>query len=130
MTAARELRIALTVADYQQCLSFYRNVIGLPLLQEWPSAEGRGALLSIPSATLEILDEGHASWVDQVEVGRRVSGPVRLAAQFQELEAVMAAAASAGATLLRGPVQMPWKDTNARLVGPDGLHLTLFKRPD
>jgi len=55
MTAATELRIALTVADYRQCLSFYRNVIGLPLLQEWPSAEGRGAL---PGARADAR-EGH-----------------------------------------------------------------------
>jgi len=125
---AGELRIALTVENYEKSLSFYRNVLGLPLIQEWPSEEGRGALLSLKNATLEILDEAHAAWVDKMEAGKRLSGQVRLAAQFQDLAAAMQAAKAAGARLVRGPIETPWKDLNARLVGPDGIQMTFFKK--
>jgi lactoylglutathione lyase len=130
MMAAREFRIALTVEDYPRSLSFYRDVLGLSLVQEWPSAEGHGALLSLPAASLEILDEAHASWVDEMEAGQRLSSRVRFALQFHDLAGALSAATAAGARLVRGPVQMPWKDTNARLLGPDGMQMTFFKRPD
>jgi len=128
MEAAGELRIALTVGDYGKSLAFYRNVLGLSLIQEWPSEEGHGAILSLKNATLEILDKTHAAWVDKMEAGRRVSGQVRVAAQFQDLAAAMEAAMAAGARLVRGPVETPWKDLNARLVGPDGIQMTFFKK--
>ncbi len=128
MLVPGELRIALTVEDYAKSLSFYRNVLGLSLIQEWPSEEGHGVLLSLKNATLEILDRAHAAWVDRMEAGERLSGQVRIAAQFGDLAAAMRAAAAAGARLVRGPTEMPWKDLNTRLVGPDGIQMTFFKK--
>jgi predicted enzyme related to lactoylglutathione lyase len=126
MEGTGEFRIALTVPDFNAALGFYRDVIGLPVRQEWPSTEGRGVVLGVPHATLEILDQAHAAWVDRMEAGRRVSGPVRFAFQFTDMTGAMGRAASAGAKLLRGPIETPWGDFNARLVGPDGLQLTFF----
>jgi lactoylglutathione lyase len=129
METAGEFRIALTVDDYAKSLSFYRDVLGLSLIHEWPSEEGHGAILSLTNATLEILDKAHSAWVDRMEAGRRVSGQVRLAVQFQDLAAAIDAASAAGARLVRGPVETPWKDLNARLAGPDGIQMTFFKKP-
>ena len=107
-------------------MAFCRDVVGLAVIQEWPSSEGRGVLLSIEKATLELLDQQHAAWVDQMEVGRRVAGPIRFAIRVPEIDPAISAAAAAGAQILGGPVQTPWKDVNARLLGPDGTQITLF----
>lgn len=129
MESIGEFRIALTVDDFDKCLSFYRNVLGLSVIQEWPATEGRGVLLSLSKATLEIIDRAHATWVDKMEVGHRVSGPVRFAFQFSDLPSVIQAAGAAGAQLISGPTETPWKDLNARLIGPDGMQMTLFSTP-
>jgi catechol 2,3-dioxygenase-like lactoylglutathione lyase family enzyme len=129
MEPARQFRVALTVGDFEKALSFFRDALGLTVQQEWPSAEGRGAVLTVREAVLEILDPKHAAFVDGIEAGRRVSGQVRFAFQVEDLEEAMTAAQASGAQLVRGPVETPWKDVNARFSGPDGLQVTLFQKP-
>jgi len=126
MKAATQFRVALTASDLPKALSFFRDVLGLAVQQEW-SSHGRGVVLSIPEATLEILDAEHAAFVAQVEAGRRVSGQVRFAFQVPDLPEALAAAGREGVQLVSGPVQTPWQDRNARLEGPDGLQVTLFQ---
>ena len=74
-----ELRVALTVDDFEQALAFYRDSLGLPVLDMWVAPGSQGVLLDAGRATLELFDEGQASMVDEIEVGRRVAGRVRLA---------------------------------------------------
>ncbi len=121
----KELRLALTVADYDAALAFYRDTLGLPLLEAW-SDDGRVALLDAGHATLELLDATHAAAVDSIEVGRRVAGPVRVALEVDDSEAVAEPLVAAGATRLGGPIETPWRHRNVRLEAPDGLQLTLF----
>lgn len=129
MGYVKEFRIALTAQDFDKSLSFYHGVLGLPVVQEWPSQEGRGILLSLSTATLEIVDRKQAAWIDRVEVGRRVSGPVRFALKVTDLAASLRSAAEAGARVIRHPVMTPWDDLNARILGPDGMQVTLFNSP-
>jgi lactoylglutathione lyase len=129
MQHSDELRLALTVDDFGAAVAFYRDVVGLSVQQEWPPAEGKGILFAVPHATLEIIDQEHAAWVDSMEVGRRVSGPVRLALRFKDLDAAVLSARGVGAPLLHEPVETPWKDRNARLLGPGGLQVTFFQAP-
>ena len=129
MQQAQELRVALTANDFDGSVSFYRDVVGLTVREEWPSANGRGVLFSLPEATLEIIDQAHSAWVDEMEVGRRVSGPVRFAIRFPDLEAAVRSARAVGAPVLRAPAMTPWKDWNARVLGPGGLQVTFFQSP-
>ena len=64
--------------------------------------------------------------IDQIEVGRRVAGPLRIAFQTSDSESAAKTLAAAGATILAGPVITPWRDRNVRLQGPEGIQLTLF----
>jgi lactoylglutathione lyase len=124
-----EFRIALTAGKFDRALSFYRDVIGLSVLQEWPSQEGRGVLFSLEKATLEIIDEVHATWVDKMEVGRRVSGPVRFAVKVSDIQSSLKSIVDAEIQILHEPVLTPWRDLNARIIGPDGMQVTLFSGP-
>jgi lactoylglutathione lyase len=122
----RELRVALTVEDYEEALAFYREALGLPQREAWEAPEGRVAILDAGRATLELLDAGQAGLVDEIEVGRRVAGPVRLALEVDDSEAIATRLVRAGAEQLAEPVLTPWRDRNVRLQAPDGMQLTLF----
>ena len=121
----KELRLALTVEDYEAALAFYRDTLGLPVLEAW-SESGHVTLLDAGRATLELLDPDHAASVDSLEVGRRVAGTVRVALEVDDSAAVADALEAAGAERLAGPVVTPWRHSNVRLVAPDGMQLTLF----
>jgi lactoylglutathione lyase len=123
--AVQELRVALTVDDFDAALAFYRDTLGLPLLEAW-SDDGRVVLLDAGRATLELLDATHAAAVDRIEVGRRVAGPVRLALQVEDSATTSGQLQQAGATHIAGPVVTPWRHSNVRLEAPDGMQLTLF----
>ena len=88
--------------------------------------EGRVTILEAGRATLELTDPPHAAYIDEVEVGRRVAGHIRVAFEVEDSESATAALAAAGATVIATPTRTPWNSLNARLEGPAGLQLTLF----
>jgi len=120
-----ELRLVVTAADYDEALRFYRDVLGLPERAAFSSPGGRVKILEAGRATLELADPPHAAYIDEVEVGRRVAGHIRVAFGVRD-----SAAADGGATVLAGPTRTPWNSLNARLDGPAGLQLTLFSDLD
>jgi methylmalonyl-CoA/ethylmalonyl-CoA epimerase len=122
----KELRLALTVDDFDAALAFYRDTLGLEMRDMWIGERARGVLLEAGRATLELFDEGQAAMVDEIEVGRRVAGTVRLAFEVDDSRAASVRLVDAGAELLGGPVETPWHDVNVRVVAPDGMQLTLF----
>jgi catechol 2,3-dioxygenase-like lactoylglutathione lyase family enzyme len=123
----RELRVVVTAPDYDEALAFYRDVLGLPELAVFESPGGHVTLLAAGRATLELMDEANARFVDEVEVGRRVAGHIRVAFEVEDATGATAAAAAAGAGVLAEPTRTPWNSLNARLEAPGGLQLTLFE---
>lgn len=125
-TDVSELRITLTVADFDAAVRLYRDALGLPEVADWSSEQGRVLLLDAGRATLELFDEAQAAMVDDLEVGERVSGTVRLALQVADADRAAASLVAAGATAVAPAVDTPWGDRNARVTAPDGMQLTLF----
>jgi predicted enzyme related to lactoylglutathione lyase len=123
----RQLRLVVTASDYEAALMFYRDTLGLPELGAFTSPGGRITILDAGRATLELADPPHAAYIDDVEVGKRVAGHLRVALQVEDATAMTALAAAAGATVLAPPIETPWRSLNARLEGPAGLQLTLFQ---
>jgi len=121
-----ELRVALTVADLDEALAFYRDALGLEQVADWSSGDGRVVVLTAGRATLELFDEQQAETVDRIEAGRRVSGTVRLALEVTDSESTARRLVAAGAEEVAPPVTTPWGERNARLRAPDGMQLTLF----
>jgi uncharacterized glyoxalase superfamily protein PhnB len=127
MTPVLQLRIALTGRNYEQLLRFYCAGLGLEPAQVWTQNGGRGLMLELGQGTLELFDEGYASYIDGLEAEARVSGHVRLALQVPDLKAALDRLIAYGATVVHSPVQTPWGDYNARVQDPDGLQVTLFQ---
>ncbi|CAL9576026.1 hypothetical protein SUDANB132_04934 [Streptomyces sp. enrichment culture] len=124
--AVRELRLVVTADDYDAALRFYRDVLGLPERAAFSSPDGRVTILEAGRATLELADPHHAAFIDEVEVGRRTAGHVRVAFQVDDSAATTARLAAAGAEVLAEPTRTPWNSLNARLEAPGALQLTLF----
>jgi len=121
-----ELRVVLTVPDFDEAVAFYRDALGFEQLADWSGEDGRVILLEAGPATIELFDERQAESVDRIEAGRRVSGPVRLAVEVTDLDAAAERLVAAGAEVEAPAVVPPWGGRNTRLRSPDGLQLTLF----
>ena len=123
-----ELRVALTTQAFEKLSAFYRAGLGLEPSHEWPQDQGRSLVLDLGRATLEVFDEKQAQTIDQFEVGRRVSGPVRFALQVPDLKGAVERLQDHGATLVHGPVTAPWGDQTARFEDPAGMQITLYQK--
>jgi methylmalonyl-CoA/ethylmalonyl-CoA epimerase len=125
-----ELRVALTTDAFERLASFYREGLGLEPSEVWPEDQGRALVLDMGKATLEVFDEKQAETVDQIEVGRRISGQIRFALQVPDLDAAVERLLAHGATMVHRPVTTVWGDRNVRFEDPDGLQITLFQSAD
>ncbi|HJP89629.1 MAG TPA: VOC family protein [Candidatus Limnocylindrales bacterium] len=130
MPAVRELRIALTVDDFDRAVAFYRDALGLEVRDAWNRSNGRGMILEAGRATLELFDQQQAETLDAIEVGRRTSGVIRFAIHVDDAGAAADALVRAGATLEAAAALTPWGDRNARVRTPDGMQMTLFTPTD
>ncbi|MEU6350986.1 VOC family protein [Streptomyces sp. NPDC047072] len=124
--AVRELRLVVTADDYDEALRFYRDVLGLPERAAFASDGGRVTILEAGRATLEITDPNHAAFIDEVEVGKRVAGHIRVAFEVDDSTETTARLAEAGAEVIAEPTRTPWNSLNSRLEAPGSLQLTLF----
>jgi predicted enzyme related to lactoylglutathione lyase len=124
-----ELRVALTTQDYDRLVQFYCAGLGLEPSQVWNNGQGKGLVIDMGAASLELFDETQARIVDQIETGRTISSPVRFALQVPDLKAAIQRLQAAGANQVSDPVVTPWGDYNVRFQDPDGMQVTLFQKP-
>ena len=126
-SGVRQLRLVVTAEDYDAALRFYRDILGMTEQEAYSTPDGRVAILDGGRATLELTEPSHAAFIDEVEVGRRVAGHIRVALEVGDSRAVTRSLADAGATVIAEPTRTPWNSLNARLQAPAGLQLTLFQ---
>jgi len=124
--AISELRIALTVDDYEKAVAFYQYGLGLEPGQVW-SGSGCAQVFGGGKALLEIFDNDYAKYVDEMESGEHLSGKVRFALEVADIHMALERAVAHGGKLVHKPVETPWKDLNARVAAPDGMQITLFQ---
>ncbi len=129
-TGVRELRVALTVDDFETAVRLYQQGLQLETVKAWDTPEGRGIVLAAGRGTIELLDQADATYTDEIEVGRRVSGPVRLALEVGDVGETTKALQEHGAAILHEPVQTSWGSPSQRLQTPQGMQLTLFQPPE
>ena len=122
-----QLRVVLRAEDFDAAVAFYRDGLGLG---ERPATAGPDAarivLLDAGRATLELVDEAQARYVDEVEGAGPAATPVRLAFEVADAPDAAEALRATGVPLLAPPTRTPWDTLNARLAGPGGVHVTVF----
>jgi lactoylglutathione lyase len=125
-STVHELRLVLTVEDVEASVRIYRDLLGMREVPAVSSPGGRVAILEAGRATLELADAAHAAYIDEVEVGHRSAGPVRIALGVPAVVEQSRRLEDAGLTPIAAPTPTPFGTTNARFELPDGIQLTLF----
>lgn len=126
--SVRQLRFVVTVDDHEDVVKFFREALGMAVEAAYRGpGEAQVTILDAGRATLEVVNREQAAYIDDVEVGRRVAGPVRLALEVDDVSADTVRATRRGAVQTAPPTTTPWDSRNARLEAPGGIHLTLFE---
>ena len=124
----RQLRFVITVDDHDAVVRFFREALGMPVAAAYEGpGEAQVTILDAGRATLEVINQAQAEYIDEVEVGRRVAGKVRLALEVDDVDADADRAEGQGAAPTAPPIATPWNSRNARLEAPGQIHLTLFQ---
>ncbi|WP_084040215.1 glyoxalase/bleomycin resistance/extradiol dioxygenase family protein [Demequina sp. NBRC 110053] len=133
-TGATQLRLVVHAEDIVAALDVYRDALGLTpeldLTTDTDDGPARVVVLDAGRATLELIDSRQRHLIDSLEVGRDVSRDIRVGLEVADAHAATDRALSAGAEQVAPPTRTPWGSLNARLEGPAGLQLTLFRQID
>ena len=125
-----QMRLVVEAEDYDAAVAFYRDALGL---DEEAAFEGDGdarvMILDAGRATLELINPAQKRLIDEVEVGRPVAPKFRLAFEVTDAAATTESLTAAGAGLVAGPTETPWRSLNARLDAP-ALQVTVFQELD
>jgi len=128
MNRVLQMRLVVETADYQRAVAFYRDVLGAreELVVHGENGE-QVTILDVGRATLELSNPAQVAMIDQVEVGRRVAPPLRVAFEVADVRQATTDLVASGAELIAAPTRTPWNSLNARLAAPADLQLTLFQ---
>ena len=130
-SAVRQLRIVVEAEDYEEALTFFRDVLGLPEAESYAGDGGaQVAILDAGRATLELSNPAQVRMIDAVETDGVTSPKIRLAFEVDDSQAVTSSLVEGGAELLASPRETPWRSLNARLSTPAGLQVTIFQELD
>jgi predicted enzyme related to lactoylglutathione lyase len=126
--SVKQLRLVVHAEDYEEALSFFRDVLGAPVAEEYAGDGGAHVtILDVGRATLELSNDAQIELIDRVEVGRRVAPHFRVALEVDDCAAASEQAAAGGAVPVAPPTRTPWNSLNARFDAPGEVHLTLFQ---
>lgn len=127
----KQMRLVVHATDYEEAVLFYRDALQMTELESYSGDGGAEVMiLDAGRATLELSNDAQIEFIDEVEVGKRVAPPLRVAFEVSDSETATRLAIQAGARLIAEPVETPWRSLNSRLAGPAGLQLTLFQELD
>jgi uncharacterized glyoxalase superfamily protein PhnB len=130
-TPVLQMRLVVEAADYDAAVAFYRDVLGARTELRVHGEDGeKVTILDVGRATLEISNPAQVAMIDDVEVGRRVSPPLRIAFEVADARATTDRLVEGGAELVAPPTRTPWESLNARLEAPGGLQITVFEELD
>ncbi len=124
----RQLRVVVETDNFEEAVRFYRDVLGLTEQAAFQGDDGaQVVILDAGRATLELANRAQTAMIDAIEVGRRVSPPIRLAFEVDNAIATTTRLAAQGANVLGAVRETPWRSLNARLEAPGPLQLTIFQ---
>ena len=122
------MRLVVRAEDYEDAVTFYRDVLGAGEELQIHSPDGEHVtILDVGRATLEISNPAQVDLIDRVEVGQPVSPHLRVAFEVTDADETTTRLVDAGAELIAPPTLTPWQSLNSRLRGPGDLQLTIFE---
>lgn len=129
--AVRQLRLVVMAEDYEDAVSFYRDVVGLPVEAAFSSVgDAEVVIFDAGRATLELVNAAQKRMIDEVEVGRQVAPRIRVAFEVDDAVAATRHLAAGGAVQIAPPTRTPWQSSNSRMCAPAQLQITLFQELD
>ena len=117
--AVEQFVVVITSAAFDASVAFYRDVVGLEMIEEWTDA-GHGAILSAGGpARLELID--------LPERGRRVdTDSLFIGLQVPAIEGVYERAKAAGHEIVREPADRPWGGRGFVVRDPNGVAVNVY----
>ena len=115
--------VVITTAAFDASLAFYRDVIGLEVVDEWTDA-GHGAVLSAGGpARVELIDlPDRARPVD--------TDSLFIGLQVAEIDGLHARARAAGHEIIREPADRPWGGRGFVVRDPNGVAVNIYTAYD
>ncbi|GAA1965043.1 TetR family transcriptional regulator [Microbacterium deminutum] len=124
----RQLRVVVQAAEFDEALTFYRDVLGMPQAEAYEADGGaRVVILEAGRATLELANAAQVAFIDRVETDGGASDPIRIGLEVDDTAGVVQRLAGGGAEVEASARVTPWRSLNARLRGPAGVQLTVFQ---
>lgn len=124
----RQLRLVVEADDFEEAVTFYRDVLGLPEQAAFQGeGEARVVILEAGRATFELANPAQKAMIDQTEAGGAVSPRIKVAFEVDDTRKITAALVAAGGRLVADATLTPWQSLNSRIDAPAGLQLTLFE---
>lgn len=124
----RQLRLVVQAPEFEEALSFYRDVVGMPQSEAYEADGGaRVVILDAGRATLELANRAQVAFIDGVETDGGASDRLRVGLEVADTSAFVERLAAAGAEVEASARETPWRSINARLRGPADLQLTVFQ---
>ena len=126
--SVRQLRVVVQAPAFDEALSFYRDVVGMPQREAYEAEGGaRVVILDAGRATLELANPEQVRFIDGVETEGGASDRIRLALEVDDATKALDRLVDGGAEVEASARQTPWGSMNARLRGPADLQVTLFQ---
>ena len=120
--AVDEFVVVITMGAFDASLAFYRDVIGLEVVEEWTDA-GHGAVLSAGGpARVELIDLPERARIDteSLFIGLLVG----------EIDGLYERATAAGHEIVREPADRPWGGRGFVVRDPNGVAINIYTAYD
>ena len=108
-------------ADYDAAVAFYRDKLGLPIVESWDRGDDRGTMFQAASGIVEVVSDA---------AGLR--GPHRrgICIEVQGIDEVEARLRANGVTFELPLGDRPWGTRELVVLDPDGYAVTYFEGVD
>ena len=120
--AVDQFVVVITTGAFDASLVFYRDVIGLEVVEEWTDA-GHGAVLSAGGpARVELIDLPERARID--------TESLFIGLQVGAIDGLYERAKVAGHEIIREPAERPWGGRGFVVRDPNGVALNIYTAYD
>lgn len=124
---ARSTKIVVCCADFETSMGFYHELLGLPVVEQWDQAEGRGAILAVGDSSFVEVAAVAPEWPQHRPEFEEPLRSDKIVLQIRVDSTREWAVYLGGRCRFEGPVSRPWGNTYLYLRDPDGFRVALYE---